>query len=289
MEQNQRVNIKNRLKSKITSFSLDKDNMRKFCNILQERSTAAGEIEVQKFDRGNKTEEQYQENLKTLRESFELRITVNGINGEELYGPIDEVFNSANFPDNVKSLYVNSDHVLRVVHNYYPLNSFEVFLDFSKPAIFDFSLMPNQGTPNEANYQVQGYDATWVNGVFNEITSFIKQRSSTLSIVHNHSVYDVLLWVLGFPLAFWICFKLSSNIERIGVGTNAFFKNAIYLYCFIAALFAFRILFHYLRWVCPLVEYRSKENKILAHRIVLGALLIGIVSTFVTDMIKALW
>jgi hypothetical protein len=288
MEQNRRVNIINRLQSNIKSFSLDKDDMHKFCNLLQERSTAAGEIEMQKYNRENQTDEQYQNNLRTLRESFDLRITVNGINGEELYGPIGEVFASVNFPDNVKSLYVNSEHILRA-YNYYPLNSFEVLLDFSKPEIFDFSLMPNQGTPNRANYQVQGYDATWVNGVFNEMASFIKQRSSTLSNVHNHSVYDVLLWVIGFPLAFWICYKLSSGIEKIGVDTSTFFKSAIYLYCFIASLFIFRILFHYLRWVCPLVEYRSKGSNIIANRVVLSALLIGIVGTFLTDIIKALW
>jgi hypothetical protein len=289
MDQNQRLNIKNRLRSKIVSFSLDKEDMHKLCDLLQERSTSACEIEIQKFIRGSLTDAQYQEALKTLRDSFELQITVTGVNGEELYGPIQEVFDSVNFPNNVKSLYVNSEHVLRAVHNYYPRNSFEVFLDFSKPAIFDFSLMPSQKTPNEANYHVHGYDATWVNGVFSEITNFIKQRSSTLSIVHNHSVYDVLLWILGFPLAFWVCFKLSPTIENIGVNTNAFFKSAIYVYCFIAALFVFRILFHYLRWVCPLVEYRAKGSNIIAHRTVLGALLIAIVGTFLSDMIKAIW
>lgn len=263
--------------------------MHKFCNLLQERSNAAGEIEVQKFNRADQTDEQYQKNLKTLRESFELRITVNGINGEELYGPIGEIFSSANFPDNVKSLYLNSEHILKSAHNYYPLNSFEVFLDFSKPAIFDFSLMPNQGTPNEANYQVQGYDATLVNGVFNEITNFIKQRSSTLSTMHNHSIYDLLLWIIGFPIAFWVCFKLSFKIEKVGIDTNTFFMSAVYVYCFVASLFVFRILFHYLRWVCPLVEYRSKGSNIIAHRVVLATLLLGILGTFLADTIKALW
>ncbi|MES9963834.1 MAG: hypothetical protein ABW116_09855, partial [Candidatus Sedimenticola sp. 20ELBAFRAG] len=118
----------------------------------------------------------YEKAIKTLQEGFELRISINGANGEELHGPIEEVFESANFPDNVVSLYVDSNRVLQGVHNYNTLNSFTVFLDFSKPAIFDFTLLPNQGTPNEANFEVQGYDATWVNGVFSEINNFIKQH-----------------------------------------------------------------------------------------------------------------
>jgi len=289
MDQNQRTNLKNRLRTEISSFSLDKDDMRKFCDLLQERSSSAAEIEVTKFNRGDMDEEKYQEAIKLLRECFDLRVTVTGVNGEELYGTIDEVFDSVNFSDNVKSLYVNNDSVLRAVHNYYPLNSFQVFLDFSKPKIFDFSFMPNQGTPNESNYEVQGYDATWVNGVFSEITKFIKQRSSTLSIVHSHSIYDLLLWFLGFPFAFWACLKMSTYIEYVSTKTNIFVESALYFYCFVAVLFIFRVLFHYLRWICPLVEYKPKDSNINTHRTVLGMLLVGIIGTFITDIIKALF
>lgn len=287
MEQNQKNTVKNRLKSKIKSLSLDKEDMRKFCKILQERTYAAAEIEVQKFNRGEKNEAELNKALQTLREGFELRLTVAGIAGEELYGSIEEVFNSANFPEQVKSLYVNSEHVLVALHNYYPLNSFEIFLDFSKPSIFDFSLMPSLGTPNESNYEVRGYDATWVNGVFSEITKFINQRSSTVSIVHNHSVYDFLLWFIGFPLAFWTCFRLSSLIESLDSSFNNFIISAVYFYSFIAALFLFRILFHYLRWVCPLVEYKVNSNKIIGHRTILAIFVTGILINFFTDIIKA--
>lgn len=286
INQGSQVNINNRLRSKILSFAVDKEDMRMFCNLLQEKSLAAAEIEVQKFDRGNRTDDQLQEALKTLRESFKLRLTVSGDKGEELYGSIEDVFSSVNFPNNVKSLFVNSAHILKDVHNYYPKNSFTIFLDFSKPAVFDFSLMPSQGTPNGSNYEVQGYDATWVNGVFNEITNFIKRRGSKLSIVHSHSIYDILLWILGFPIAFRTCYLLSPYIEHIKANANAFLVNAIYLYCFFASLFVFRILFHYLRWICPLVEYKAKGSKSIAHRIFFGTILIAIIRTYVLDFIR---
>lgn len=289
MEQNQKNTVKNRLKSKIKSLSLNREDMHKLCKVLQERAAAAAEIEVQKFDRGQRSEDELAKALQTLREGFELKPTVVGINGEELYGSLAEVFDSVNFPAQVKHLYINSEHVLIGTHNYYPLNSFEIFLDFSKPSIFDFSLMPNLGTPNESNYEVRGYDATWVNGVFSEVNKFIIQRSSTLSIVHNHSVYDFLLWLIGFPLAFWTCFKLSNLIEKLGSGSNNFIINAMYFYAFIAAMFLFRILFHYLRWVCPLVEYKVNGSKIIAHRAILFILACGIFINFLTDIIKALF
>lgn len=186
----------------------------------------------------------------------------------------------------MKSLYVDSESTLRHAHNFYPHNSFKIFLEFNKPKIFDLSLMPNHETPNESNIEVKGYDATWVNGVFSEIKKFIEDRSSTLSIVHNHSVYDVLLWMLGFPLSFWICFKLSVQIEDAFGGNNEFLTSALYFYAFIATLFIFRVLFHYLRWVCPLVEYRCKGNRMLVHRALFSILSIGWVGQFLYDLAK---
>jgi len=286
MEPTKQPRINNRQKMDISSFSLDKNGLRKFCDILQERAYSAAEIEIGLFQKNEQTDEQYEANIKTLRDSFQLKITISGFAGEELWGSIEEVFDSVNFPEQVKSLFVDSETTLRVVHNIYPQNSFKIFLDFNKPRIFDLSLLPSHGTPNESEIEVKGYDATWVNGVFHELKTFVANRSSTLSVVHNHSVYDVLLWVLGFPLSFWVCGKLSISIESAFGGNNAFVSSALYLYAFVATLFVFRILFHYLRWVCPLVEYKTKNNKVIIHRALLGVLTIGWLGNFIYDIAK---
>lgn len=289
MESAKQPKINNRQKMDVSSLSLDKDDLRRFCDILQERANSAAELEVGLFLQNEQTDEQYEANKQTLRESSQLKVTISGKDGEELWGSIKEVFDSANFPEQVKSLYVDSESTLRYVHNYYPHNSFKIFLDFNKPKIFDLSLMPSHGTPNESNVEVKGYDATWVNGVFSEIKKFIDSRSSTLSVVHSHSVYDILLCILGFPLSFWVCYKLSSQIESVFGSINAFATSALYLYAFVATLFIFRVLFHYLRWVCPLVEYRSKGNKMRAHRALFAVLSVGWFGQFLYDLGKWLF
>lgn len=289
MESTRQPRINNRQSMVVSSLSLDKDDLRRFSDILQERANSAAEIEVGLFQKNEQTDDQYEANKQTIRDSFQLKITISGKDGEELWGSIEEVFQSANFPEQVKSLYVDSESTLRHVHNYYPHNSFKVFLDFSKPKIFDLSLMPSHSTPNESNIEVKGYDATWVNGVFSEIKKFIDNRSSTLSIVHSHSVYDILLWILGFPLSFWVCYKLSEKIESVFGVSNAFATSALYLYAFVATLFIFRVLFHYLRWVCPLVEYRSKGNRMLAHRALFAILSVGWFGQFLYDLAKWLF
>lgn len=289
MESTRQPRINNRQTMDVSSLSLDKDDLRRFCDILQERANSAAEIEVGLFQKNEQTDVQYEANQQTIRDSFQLKITISGKDGEELWGSIEDVFESANFPEQVKSLYVDSESTLRHVHNYYPHNSFKIFLDFGKPKIFDLSLMPSHGTPNESNIEVKGYDATWVNGVFSEIKKFIDDRSSTLSIVHSHSVYDILLWILGFPLSFWVCYKFSEKIESLFGVSNAFATSALYLYAFIATLFVFRVLFHYLRWVCPLVEYRSKGNRMLAHRALFVILSVGWFGQFLYDLAKWLF
>ncbi|KXI23212.1 hypothetical protein [Photobacterium sanguinicancri] len=285
MELDRQPQINNKQKIDISSFSVSKGELRRFCEILQERANSAAEIEVGLFQQNDQSDEQYQENIVTIRESFQLKITVSGTMGEELWGPIDVVFDSVNFPEQVGSLYVDSSSTLRNVHKFYPHNSFEILLDFTKPKVLDLSLLPSHQTPNESNVEVKGYDATWVNGVFSEIKKFIDQRSSTLSVVHNHSVYDLFLWLLGFPLSFWVCSKLSTTIESM-FESSSFVTSALYFYTFIAILFVFRVLFHYLRWVCPLVEFRSQRNKMIMHRALFGVLSVGWFGNFIYDIVK---
>lgn len=273
---------------RVSSLTLDREELLSLCRLLQQRANAAREIEVTAYLQGDLTDEQYEKNVQTLRDGFELRVTIAGKNGENLWGSVDDVFASPNFPDEVKSLYVDSGTTLKATQNYYVRNSFVIFLDFGKPKVLDFTFLPSQATPNESNIKVQGYDPTWVNGVFAELKKFIDARSSSFSVVHSHSIYDVLLWVLGFPLGFWLCFRFSRFIEASLVGYSAFVVNAAYVYVFVATLFLFRFFFHYLRWVCPLVEYRGRQSKVVAHRLVLSTIAISVVGSFVYDLIKLL-
>ena len=176
MEKNKKERlIKNKLSVPIKSLSLDKDELRKLCNILQERSESAAEIERSEYPKNEADPKKYEKDIGLLKEAFKIKVTIVGSDGKQLYGYIDEVFDSPNFPDNVKSFHVNSEAILRTVYNWYPKNSFDLFLDFSKPTVFNFNLMPSYETPNQSILNVHGYDATWPNGVFQEINEF-KQK-----------------------------------------------------------------------------------------------------------------
>lgn len=288
MIQGANQNVTNRLTLDRVSCSLDKDELRRLLSILQERANAAADLEIASFQQLDQTDEIFAENKNLIREAFDLRITVTGQNGQELYGPVDEVFDSPNYPVDVKFVYINSENVLKGTYNYTPHNSFEIFFDFSKPDIFDFTIFPSQPTPNETNIKVRGRNATWANGVFREIQQFLSEHAGGGSWLHKHSVYDGLLWFLGYPLVFWICFKLSPVLPGSG-DSGPFIKAALYVYVALVVLVGLRALFHYARWVFPTAEYRGEKSRSGVHKATLWALTLGLIGSFLYDILKSLF
>jgi Zn-finger nucleic acid-binding protein len=271
---------------KIRSLSLDRTELRRLLELLQERSLAAGEIEVSHYQKRDQTDDAFDANKKTIKDGFFLLLTVKGSDGVNLTGSIETVFNSPDFPDAVASVYFDTSNPLRNQHNYTPRNKCVLFLDFTRPEVFNFSLMPSQETPNNSNFGVQGHDATWVHGVYHELESYITDHPSTSWILHRHTTYDLLVWTLGFPLGFWGCFRLSPLVSK--ATDSSFLGAALYVYIFLACLLVLRILFHYARWIWPLVEFRGPRNKSIKHKVIWSALALSLIGSAVYDLIKAI-
>ncbi|RQO75642.1 hypothetical protein DBR43_09910 [Pedobacter sp. KBW06] len=275
--------VRNKLSKKIGALSLDKDDLRKLLDILQQRAKTASEIEYKRF------EETKVENLEQFKHNMEicsmLKITVVGFKSEELFGTIEDVFGSVSFPDSVKTIYVNSDVVYRANFNYYPSNHFQLYIDFSKPKVFDFSFQPSDRTPNDSEFIVQGDDSMWVNGVFHEIDAFVKDRPSKAPKIHRGSVYDLLVWLVGLPLGFYICNKYQQS-PFVASLESSFLNNLAMTYFFFLSLFLLRVLFHYFRWVYPMIEYKCKRDRSAAHQAAVLSITLGIVGKVLYDVFQ---
>lgn len=282
---NQDIIVTNSLSKREISGSLDKDDLRKLFDLLQERLNAAAELEVVNYKQNDQSDEQYQKNKETLREGYKIWPTINGENGQRLYGTAQEVLSSPNLPETIESVYVNSAIALKTRENWVTRNSLELYLDFSRPGILDFRLMPSGSTPNESNFTVQGADATWVNGVFRELETFISERKSQAPWLHRHTIYDLFLWILGLPVGFWICFKASPHLPAPEVA-GGFIRAALLVYIFLLVLVGFRTLFHYGRWVFPVFEYRHARNRAIAHQVLLSAIVLSLFVTLIYDVTK---
>jgi hypothetical protein len=146
---------------KIRSLRLDRSELLSVLQILQERSLAAGDIEVVSFQQFGQPDDVYEATKAKLKEGFVFYITAVGTDRRTLNGSIDSVFASPNFPDQVASVFFDSSSPLSVRYNYTTRNKLVVFLDFTKPEVLNFSFLPSQETPNGSYFVVRGSDTTW--------------------------------------------------------------------------------------------------------------------------------
>ena len=283
MEQQNQAILTTELSQQIIACAFSKDDLKALCEILQESNYAAAEEEITNYEPSDRPIEQILADREVLRLGFELQVTVRGIDDKVLFGTIPVVFSSPRFPDQVKTLYINSELDLKNLHNWSPRNRFELLLDFTKPELFNLSLSPSISTPNASNIFVTGLNSDWVSGVYRKVTDFIEQRRTHRQFFHRHSIYDLLLPCGCFPFAFSIAFKFSDLINNRFLGI---LKNAAYVYVFYLSLLSFRILFDYARWIFPIVEYKSTMDTARKHRYILGVLVIAILGNFLYDLFK---
>ena len=286
MGQQNRAILTTELSQRITACTFSKDDLRTLCEMLQESSYAAAEEEITNYTPLDRPPEQIFADRESLRLGFELKVTVRGTDDKVLFGTIPVVFSSPRFPDKVKTLHINSELDLRNLYDWSPRNRFELLLDFTKPELFNLSLSPSISTPNASHIFVTGLNSDWVSGVYRKVTDFIKEKRTRRRFFHRHSVYDLLLFLVGIPFAFWIVYKLSSLINSIFGGFSVFVQNGAYVCLFFLMLNLFKILFDYARWIFPIVEYKSSADNARKHRYILGCLIIAIFGNFLYDLFK---
>lgn len=284
-QQNQAI-LTTELSQQITSCAFSKDDLKNLCEILQESSLAAAEDEISHYAPMDRPIEQIVEDKNTLRSGFELQVNVLGIDNKGLTGTIPAVFNSPRFPNKVKSLYIDSEFELNNLHNWSPRNRFRLFIDFTKPDIFNLSLSPSISTPNDSHILVNGLNSDWVSGVYTKVTDFIKDKRTRRTFFHKHSVYDFILLLIGLPFAFWLAYKLSGVINSIFGEFSIFVQNGVYVGLFFLVIHLFRALFIYARWGFPIVEYIGTSSITKKHRYIWGSLVLAVFGNFLYDLIK---
>ena len=274
------------ISEQITACSFSKVDLETLCKTLQESSNEAADEEVNHYFPLDRPPEQIVSDIASLREGFRIKVTVQGMDDERIYGTIPAVFDSPRFPDNVKSLYINSELELKNSYNWSPRNHFVLMLDFTKPELFNLSLSPSVSTPNASDIFVTGLNSTWVDGVYHAVMKCVKNRKTHRRFFHRHSIYDLLLLCGGFPFAFWMAYRFSGWINKMFGEFSTFVQNGAYVFLFFVSLNLFRGIFFYARWTFPIVEYMGQTNVARKHRYILGALTLAVLGSFIYDMFK---
>jgi hypothetical protein len=268
----------------IDSLSLDKAELKTLITRIQERLYEASLIECEAYRPANLDPEQIENDREIIKDGFRLFISLKGDGGICLNGSVDEIFENPNFPEQVESVFFNSTVPLKSKQNFHVSNSILLFLDFSKPKVFDFSIMPSHATANPSKLQVDGDNHTWCNGVFAECMKFISSHKGPGSLIHKSSIYDAILWIVGIPFGLHTVYNISKSYNWNTL--HPFYGATLYLYSFLLCLTCFRILFHYARWVFPKIEYRGTRSQPIIHRAALATIVLGIASSIILDLAK---
>lgn len=273
---------------KIRSLQIDKNLLQKTLQVLQERNNEAGRLEIEKYQRPDgETDEEHATKTQKILEGFELHVSILGRDGQRLTGPLNEIFESPNFPDEVLGVSMDSKIPLKVLHGWSVRNSMSLVLDFTKPEVFNFSLSPSTETSNASRFTVEGDNATWVNGVFNEFNNMLQKNAARFTWLHRHSIYDLIVLLVGLPLSFWVCYRSTEFFSNNFSLSPGFLQNMIYVYLFFFTLSGLRALFHYARWIWPLIEYRDQKNSSVKHRAIWTTIVLGITTTLIYDFIAS--
>jgi hypothetical protein len=160
-----------------------------------------------------------------------------------------------------------------------------VFLDFSRPPLFDFSRLPTLPTPNESNFAISADDESWFSATKVRLSQFFSERRTSTDWFHRAAVYDILLVFTGLPMAIWLAYRVVGGITD--GRSPPIIISILYVYVFFAAIQLFRILFSYSRWVFPKVELDTESGSPLRHRGIWGGIFLAIAGSFLSDFLKS--
>ena len=271
----------------VRSLALDLKSLRSLLELVERRCVEAAEIEINHTNWNLVPADKVKEQKERIRNSSILFLSITGADGVSYHGSISVLFDDPNFPPQVNQVFFNTENTFRGNMNYSPRNAITVLLDFTRPAVLDFTPTPSAATQNNSRIDVRGLDAIWVNGVYNEVDGFLSRYPSKQKWLHQYSVYDLLLWVVGLPFGFWLCWKLQPFVSS-RMAIHPFVQSMAFVYAFLFSLIGLRAWFNYARWIWPLVECNTGENRAGSHRLFWGALSVSIFGTFLYDVVKRL-
>lgn len=232
----------------------------------------------------NMNAEQF-EALKTeARRVGTLTVTIQGARGEQIVSSTGDVLTKEQLPDVVSWIAFDSGASLRT-YNVTLLNRFNLHLDFTEPPGFEKYDPWDQSTPNNSKLEVIGDDNTWTTAVYESALEFFRRRSKRRRWLHSHVSFNALNWLVGFPAALWIVYRIDSSALFADLHTAL--KGAIYVYVFLVGLAVFRAILWGFRWIFPLLELEGARS--MRTRIAVGGALSSLLIALVYDVLRTLF
>lgn len=265
------------------------DELRRLFKELNEKSQEATEKHITAH-RDKKppdiSDERWAALTEEVRSRGVLTVIVIGLDGDTLITESAEALSEEKLPDRVATVTFDSANSLQL-ENITPLNRFKLVLDFTTPGIFGSYNLWEDATPNESRLEITGTDQTWTKGVQEHVLAFFRHRKKPRGLLHTPLAFNAMNWLMGFPVAFWIVFRIGTAYAEQLAGWHVALRGCFYVYVVIVVMALFRGTMHALRWTFPLIELKgSRANG--TRGLIVGA--IGVlVLAVVYDIAKAIF
>ncbi|MGI0134319.1 MAG: hypothetical protein ACREBW_05120 [Candidatus Micrarchaeaceae archaeon] len=274
----------------ITACRLRHDGLKRLYQIVNEKQKEYRDKVVSRLSQmQEETLDKFLERKRLVEEAFVTSVTITGTNGERLTANNEKIFDDINLPTSLKSVFYSTQSVPKAVLKHLPEDRITVFLDFSQPSILDFSRLPTFPTPNESNFEIVANSDSWFSATKGKLTDFFSERRTGYDWIHRAGAYDILLFVVGLPLAVWASVNVGAALPNIA-SINILPRALVYSYVFLAVLFLYRAFFSYSRWVFPKVEIETHIGKTpLKHRSAWGVMLLAIIGPALYDLAHSIF
>ncbi|MGO8952985.1 MAG: hypothetical protein ACLP1W_08665 [Rhodomicrobium sp.] len=232
------------------------------------------------------TEEHFEARRAEAFNAFVTSVTITGVNNEIITANNEQVFEDADMPTAIQSIFYTTMSVPQAVLKHLPGDRITVLLDFSSSPFFDFDKLPTLPTPNISNFEIYAKNEQWFAAAKLRLSEFFSDRQTKHNWLHRSAVYDILLALVGLPMAVLASLRVATNFKEID-NLSLIPRSLIYVYVFYVTLIIFRLIFSYARWVLPKVEMSSEvQSSQVAHRFILGAIILAVIGEFVFEIIK---
>ncbi|MFZ1962982.1 MAG: hypothetical protein WAU78_05860 [Roseiarcus sp.] len=268
----------------LRAMVLDKGDLKKLYRIINDKQSEFRDrfmpiLAIQP----NETQDDFNARKKRVFEAFVTSMTIQRTNGEYLHGNNEQFLDEDNLPDQIQSILFTTSSVPRTL-GIEPVSRIVLFLDFTRPPLFNLSRLPSQPTANESNFEVASDSESLFAASRARLVDFFNERKARVNWLHGGAVYDFSVFVAGIPIGILAVYCASEVVNRFTSLSNIV-AAAIYIYVFFLALNVFRILFMYSRWVFPKIELKSERSSPFRHRVVWAGITIAVVGALLASAI----
>lgn len=273
----------------IPACAITGDDLRRLYGELNEKSQEATEKLIasrREHKPAEMTDERWAALTEEVRSRGVLTVMVIGLDGDTLITESAEALSEEKLPDRVATVTFDSANSLQL-DNITPLNRFKLVLDFTTPGIFGSYNLWEDATPNESRLEITGTDQTWTKGVQEHVLAFFRHRKKPRGLLHTPLTFNVMNWLLGFPTAFWIVFRIGTAYGEQLAGWHVALRGCFYVYIVLVVMALFRGMMHALRLTFPLIELKgSRANS--TRGLIVGAIGVLVLS-IIYDIAKAIF